>query len=480
MLALAAVTSSPALAESGVPDMTIPALPDLAEATTAVLEEAGIPELDPMAAVDPSNALPAVPAQTTAAEPVTAGAVAAPPPEPAAEAPVEAAPAVIPAPDAPPAPDVAQTVPTNINVSVRVNSPGDNGAVEQANAALAAAAGSATAIVPQYQPESPQYQTPIPAPATPTPDAAPQTPSAEPAPAADGWSWNWEWNCGEAIPEIAIPPEVGTQNWIWNWDWNCGTEDPVSGNSNEESTPQYQPGVTQYRPININISIRINSPGNDGPVTQTNVAVVLTAPTLPRVRIEVPAAPSAQGSPAQGETAAVTSEAASPLAFMAEIVADVFGDPAETPVDEDECCVANEPRGTAIAAAEPQSLLLPQAPPRNRRDITAKDRFGASVAVTVRLAKASEAAARVARPAPKPAQLRPAPRHSSTPTRETASAMSAAGFAPQSAPDGRLGFFMALVVGLAFVFAFADACRSVAAEVRVAGEDPDRPPDHPG
>ena len=43
-----------------------------------------------MAAVDPSNALPAVPAQTTAAEPVTAGAVAAPPPEPAAEAPVQA------------------------------------------------------------------------------------------------------------------------------------------------------------------------------------------------------------------------------------------------------------------------------------------------------------------------------------------------------------------------------------------------------
>ncbi len=71
--------------------MSIPALPDLAEATTAVLEEAGLPELDPMAAVDPSNALPAVPAQTTAAEPVTAGAVAAPPPEPAAEAPVQAA-----------------------------------------------------------------------------------------------------------------------------------------------------------------------------------------------------------------------------------------------------------------------------------------------------------------------------------------------------------------------------------------------------
>ena len=480
MLALAAATSSPALAESGVPDMSIPALPDLTEATTAVLDEAGLPELDSMTAVDPSDALPAVPAQTTAAEPVTGGAVAAPPPEPAAEAPVEAAPAVIPAPDAPPVPDVAQTAPTNINVSVRVNSPGDNGAVEQANAALAAAAGSATASAPQYQPEPPQYQAPIPASATPTPDAAPQTPSVEPVQAGDGWSWDWEWNCGDANPEMAIPPEVGTQDWIWNWNWNCGTEDPVSGNSNEESTPQYQPGVTQYQPININISIRINSAGNDGPVTQTNVAVVVTAPTLPRVRIEVPAAPPAQGSPAHGESAPAAPELTSPLAFIAEIVADVFADPAETTGDGDECCVANEPTGIAIPSAEPQSLLLPQAPPRNRRDITAKDRFSASVAVTVRLAKASEAAARVARPAPKPAQLRPAPRHSDTQTRQTAAAISAAGFAPQSAPDGRLGFFMALVVGLAFVFAFADACRSVAAELRVAGEDPDRPPDHPG
>ena len=443
MLALAAVTSSPALAESGVPDMSIPALPDLAEATTAVLEDAGLPELDPTAVVDPANALPAVPAQTTAAEPVTAGAVAAPPPEPAAEAPVEAAPAVIPAPDAPPAPDVAQTAPTNINVSVRVNSPGDNGLVEQANAALATVAGAATAIAPQYQPDPPQYQAPIPAAATPTADQAPQTAAAEPAQATDGWNWNWEWNCGDGIPEIAVPPEVGTQNWIWNWDWNCGASDPLPTNTSGESTPQYQPGVTQYRPININISIRINSPGNDGPVAQTNVAVVVTAPALPKVRIEVPAAPPpplAQGGSASATpVAAVTPAAVAPLAFIAELVDGVFADPAQMQFDEDECCVVQELRGTAIAAAEPQSLLFPQAPPRNRRDITAKDRFSASVAVTVRLAKASEAAARVARPAPKPAQLRPAPRHSATQTRETASALRASGFAPANAGDGRLG-----------------------------------------
>ena len=46
-----------------------------------------------------------------------------------------------------------------------------------------------------------------------------------------------------------------------------------------------------------------------------------------------------------------------------------------------------------------------------------------------------------------------------------------------------LVFVMATFIaflGFAFLIAFADASRSVAAEVRAAGEDPDRPPDRPG
>ena len=289
MLALAAATSSPALADSGVPDISIPALPDLTEATTAVLEEAGLSELDPMAVVDPSDALPAVPAQTTAAEPVTGGAVAAPPPAPAAETPVRAASTPVPAPDAPPStPDVEQTAPTNINVSVRVDSPGDDGSVEQTNAAVATGVAAAVEAASQYQPDAPQYQAPIPAAATPIADSAPQTAAAEPAEAGDGWTWNWEWNCGDAIPDIPILQEVGTQNWTWNWDWNCGEPDAIPENTSAEKPPQYQPGATQYRPININISIRINSPGNNGAVSQSNVAVVLAAPALPKLKIEVP------------------------------------------------------------------------------------------------------------------------------------------------------------------------------------------------
>ena len=119
----------------------------------------------------------------------------------------------------------------------------------------------------------------------------------------------------------------------------------------------------------------------------------------------------------------MSSEAAAPLTFVAEVAAAIFADPAEPAAEQDDCCAAGEPRGVATAVSEPQSLLLPQAPPPIRRDITAKERFRASVAVTTRLAKASEAAARVARPAPKPAQLRPAPRHAAAPAREEAAAL---------------------------------------------------------
>jgi hypothetical protein len=147
---------------------------------------------------------------------------------------------------------------------------------------------------------------------------------------------------------------------------------------------------------------------------------------------------------------------------------------------EGECCFFDEPWGFETAAAEPQSMLLPQAPPSNRRDISARERFRASVAVTIRLAKASEAAARTARPAPKPAQLRPAPRRATAPAREQAAALSAAGFTPLNTSDGRLGQFLFLAVAFVFAISLVDASRSVAAEVRAAGEDPDRPPDHPG
>jgi hypothetical protein len=100
----------------------------------------------------------------------------------------------------------------------------------------------------------------------------------------------------------------------------------------------------------------------------------------------------------------------------------------------------------------------------------------------MRLTRASAEAARAARAASKPARtVRPAPRsRAADGTREPALALSS-GFAPPlTDSDGRLGYLFLFVAGIAFVFAFADATRSVAADVRATGEDPDPPPDRPG
>ena len=470
MLGLAATTSSPALADSGMPDVPVASVPDLADIATAILEDSSLPELDPATAagVLPIT-LPAVSAQRTAEEPVLVGAVAAPPPEPAAEPPIQAAPAVNPAPDAPPAAAVTQAEPANVNVSVRVNSPGDDGSVEQANAAAAAAA-------PRYQPEPAQYQGSIPAPDAPPPAPVAQVPASEQAVENGGSDWTWNWNCGDAAPAVPVPAGLGVENWTWNWNWNCGADESPPLNNDREKPPQYQPILTQYRPININVSIRINSPGNNGPVVQTNVAVALSPPTLPQLRFDPPAA-------VPGQSASAPGPSSEPIPVLAGLVA-VFEElaPAEPALvaDESTCCGLPEPMDSGTATPDPQSVLLPEAPPAVERDLTPSGRFRAAVAVTITLAQASQAAARSVRPAPKPAQLRPAPRRASAPVREQAVALSAAGFAPTSAADGRFGQLVLLAVAFAFAFAFAYASRSVAAEVHVAGEDPDPPPARPG
>ena len=76
-------------------------------------------------------------------------------------------------------------------------------------------------------------------------------------------------------PTIVLPAEYLQQIWNWNWNWNCGGNTNGNGNSGSQSSSQYQPVTSQYQPINVNISIRIASPGNDGPVVQTNLALAM-------------------------------------------------------------------------------------------------------------------------------------------------------------------------------------------------------------
>jgi len=206
-----------------------------------------------------------------------------------------------PPPPAPAAQAVAAAVqaqPTNVNVSVRVDSPGANGAVSQANTAVSVDIPSptATAASGQYQPDTGQYQQPaasaqdgqtsagvpdIPSAAAASPDAA-----AAPAPSAPTssgatddaatWTWNWDWNCQAppTTPTLA-PPSGGSAptTWIWNWTWDCGAGNAAGTQNTDGIASQYQSPVFQYQPANVNISIRIGSPGDDGPVTQSNLAV---------------------------------------------------------------------------------------------------------------------------------------------------------------------------------------------------------------
>jgi hypothetical protein len=478
VVGLAAATCSPALAESGAPDVPLPAVPDLAAAAATVLDDttlqevfpaaaaAGLPELEPVAA--PLTTLPAVPAQETAAEPAT-GAVVAPPQEPVP------APAAVPQPDAPfpdaPPASVDQAEPTNVNVSVRIDSPGDNGSVDQVNAADADAVS---------QPDDPQPQPP-PGESTAAPAAAsPESPV--PADASE-WNWNWSWNCADPVPELPADPSGSMQNWIWNWDWDCGAPGLPNGNTSGQSGVQYQPGVSQYRPVNINISIRINSPGNDGPVRQTNIASATTTFVLPTIRIDASAG-SVEGTSAPGAGPALVIAASMPVAgsVQAELTAPLLEFLFGAPSDPDGCCLPALSLGMPFGQPKAAGLQTSPAPDHTPRDITAPARFRASVEVTMRLTRASAEAAREARAASKPARtVRPAPRsRAADGTREPAVVLSS-GFAPPlNASDGRLGYLFLFVAGIAFVFAFADATRSVAADVRATGEDPDPPPDRPG
>ena len=121
--------------------------------------------------------------------------------------------------DLPPGGDVSppvavQTAPSNLNVSVRIDSPGDNGAVTQVNIATAAAIGASNAAAPSSPtPVATQASAPSsasaganrPATAISSPGSAT---SSDVDPATDTWAWQWD--CLSAPPLTAISPNSST------------------------------------------------------------------------------------------------------------------------------------------------------------------------------------------------------------------------------------------------------------------------------
>jgi hypothetical protein len=134
------------------------------------------------------------------------------------EVPAQPAPAPEPAPEAaPPAPapqqyhsetsrevTVTQDQPTNVNVSIRINSPGDDGPVVQIHNA------GGTGVVDQVV--EADHGAPR---GAPVPDPAGSQPSGLP----DDWEWVWTSACFGGAPRAAA---AGPS---WRWRWSCDQRD---------------------------------------------------------------------------------------------------------------------------------------------------------------------------------------------------------------------------------------------------------------
>ena len=310
-------------------------------------------------APDPASAETS-PADTTVDSGDTVGDSAAPAEariedEPPAETPVAEAPA--------PQPPASQAGQLNVNLTVRASSPGSNGDVTQLNVAATPAPGHATADTTRSE----QAALPIAA----RPVAPPRADDAEAA-------WYWQWDCVSAPDIEAIPSTISGTGSIpssWTWIWNCG------GNSS-----QYQPETTtQYQQINANISIRIDSPGDDGAVTQANVAVSVPAGggiaipsigvTLPPILVNTSLAVTIPAITSSNPTSAVAGKLDAILALPAVTVAlEGDADP-EATIEEAvlafdaslersvDSVVVTAPAASVGNAIRPVGFPLPWAPP---------------------------------------------------------------------------------------------------------------------
>jgi translation initiation factor IF-2 len=176
---------------------------------------------DPAALLEAAAQVPGNPPETVISDRyreietvVTEALPAAPAPEAAAPPPAPAAPPPAPEPEYHPEPQqyhsekpaevtVTQANPQNVNVSIRINSPGDDGPVTQINST-----GSVSAPAPERaQPEAPQ-----------PPSPAAVAPSAPAGP--DTWEWIWTSACFGGEPGGGAPVATASARWVWRW--SCG------------------------------------------------------------------------------------------------------------------------------------------------------------------------------------------------------------------------------------------------------------------
>ena len=211
--------------------------------------------------------------------------------------------------------DATDAQPTNILISVRINSPGDNGPVTQ----------TATTAVAS--------------------DAANEAATAQDA--AQDWT--------SAGRTAAAQPQASTQD---------------SGTDQAAASPAT---AARARPVNTVISVRVNSPGNDAPVTQSSTVVVGSeannaAATAQKARqaqvgggsgVAARPAPAAPPEPAPGAVAEPAAVAPQPAEAPPSAPACVSVAPGKTIVITiDPAChaaqPASQPRSRAPAAKTPR------------------------------------------------------------------------------------------------------------------------------
>jgi hypothetical protein len=266
---------------------------------------------------------------------------------------------------------------------------------------------------PQYQPEPPQYQPDEPP--APAEELAPPAPTVTDS-ADQEWTWDWTWDCGRATAPPAVPDDVPAKTWNWNWDWNCGAFE----NSELINGEQYHPVITQYHPVNVNVSIRIGSPGDDGPVSQTNVVVLVAAEPVGRIAVSAatPVLPVAEPAAAGEQAMAAPAAASEPRADRT------------TPAS-----ASHDPHG--FSAAHPVAAPV-EAPAWNARPTTRPARL-----------QPAHPEAHRNRPHGRRPVRRPLP-----PSRVPAIPASSAGAAPLGGADGG-GFHLALLL-VPFALALVD------------------------
>jgi hypothetical protein len=187
---------------------------------------------DPAAMLEAAPAVPAIPPESVVSEQYREIEVVVKEALPAAPTATPAAPPSAPAPPPPAAkpeyqpepkqyhseqaPDVTVTQqnPQNVNVSIRINSPGDDGPVTQTNLA---GAGAKAAEPPAASGGGAPAASSAPEPAAP--------PSGAAAPGGgmpDTWEWTWTSACfgGGGGPTAA----AASARWIWRW--SCGADAP--------------------------------------------------------------------------------------------------------------------------------------------------------------------------------------------------------------------------------------------------------------